>query len=513
MIYPSFVRLNLAALKTSLVISGFKIKKVLSTVWGKLFTIFFLIMLSAAIFSPALIINLIPTFFVGGDNVLKEIFSVMFIFVVTENGAELFNVWIGGLFGIIFGAPIISNTLNSSYSKTLLLGVRRNVSYQISDSIILQFLSPLVIISLIYTLTISLLYRYAYGDNTSLTFLMLNVWLLSVFLLTLMGWFNEMMVRKTGVYYKFIYGGFVATIFYLMYILNGGNNVFGLTLYLANNTPLLLSNSVVVFITFILLMLAAVLIIHLTFIIASHTIHSHPEVFKDKKYFTKLPSSLTFTSIKVLFRYETIKAPLVFMLLVLTPVFLLQSASSTVAIYSLSFILPLIINLTIFINIFGLINSGNAWLASLPKFRTNILREALFLSIALTLTAASFVSSLGLITGNISFNIWLKFILLNSTSSLICFMIALRNSVNKSVRYDFHLRGENIAPPGSSLKLTGQMIMLGGAPLLVVAPILPSWAILLLLIVMLVLALGMVKRKTHILQGIKMNEIISKMGQ
>lgn len=507
------MQLNLAAVKTSLVIAGFKIKKILSTVWGKIFTTLFLILLSAAIFSPAMIVNLIPTFFVGGDGVLKEIFSVMFIFVVTDNGAELFNAWFGGLFGIIFGAPIISNTLNSSYSKTLLLGVRRNVSYQISDSIILQFLSPLVIISLVYTLTISLLHRYAYGDNVSLTFLMLNVWLLSVFMLTLMGWFNEMMVRKTGGYYKFVYGGVIATVFYFMYILDGGNNVFGLTLYLADNITFLVTNGGALVVAFSVLIFVAFLVIHLIFVTASNTIHSHPEVFKDKKYFIKLPSSLTLNSVKILFRYETIKAPLVFMLLVLTPVFLLQSASSTVAIYSLSFILPLIINLTIFINVFGLINSGNAWLASLPKFRTNILRESLLLNIALILVSASVVSSLGLITGNINFEIWLKFILLNLTSSLICFMIALRNSMNKAVRYDFHLRGENIAPPGSSLKLTGQMIMLGGVPLLVVAPILPSWAILLLLTVTFILALAMVKRKTRILQGIKMNEIISKMGQ
>jgi hypothetical protein len=514
MIYSSSLSLNLSALKTSMVMAGFKVSKILSTWWGKIFTTIFILLISAAIISPAIIVNLIPALFSGGGSAaLKEIFSVMFIFVVTDRGAELFNIWLGGLLGIVLGAPIISNTLNSSYSKSLLLGVRRNITYQISDSIVLQFISPLVIISLLYTLVISFLYRYSYEATPALTFLMLCSWLVSVFLLTFMGWFNEYMTRRTSSYYKIFYGLFVATVFYFVFAFNGGNDFFGLSGFLADNVPILLTNFYLIGLIFISLVALGLASLWGTFIVGSKAIHQYPEVFKDKKYSTKWESSLTLMSLKILFRYETIKAPLIFMLLVLTPVFVLQAFSTTVAIYSLSFVLPLIFNLTIFINIFGLINSGNAWVASLPKFRAGILKQAFLLNLSLIMGAATIVSSLGLLTGNISFPVWVKFILLNLTSATICFIISLNNSLNKATRYDFHLRGENIAPAGSSLKLTGQMITFGGIPLLAVAPVVPSWMILLLFLILIVIVLLIIKHKTTLLYGTKMNEVISKMGQ
>ena len=513
MVYKNFLHLNLVALKTSLVVAGFKISKIFSTWVGKIFATFFIILLAGAFISPAAIINLVPSVFVRGDSIIKEIFSTFFVFAVTDEGAELFSLWLGGLLGVVLIAPIISNTLTSSYSKSLLLGVRRNISYQISDSIMLQFLSPLIIITLIYTLTVSFLYRYSYGDNATTTLLMLYVWLVSVFMMTMMGWFNELMVRKTGIKYKFFYAIIVGFFFFLIYGTETGEGFFGLSFWVANTLPFIVNSIFTTVVAFILITIIATAVLYTIFVLGSTALHKYPEVFKKKEHPIRLGSSLSMSAMKVLFRYETIKAPLIFMILVLTPVFIFQTSSTTVTVYSLAFILPLIFNLTIFINIFGLLNSGNAWLASLPKFRQNILPQAFLFKIVLVSAAAVTVSLPGFILGNISAEIWLKFLVLNLASSSICFIIALRNSVFKPSRYDFHVRGENIAPPGASLKLTGQMILFGGVPLLVVAPIIPLWGATLIMLFGMLLASIMVSRLSKKLDTTHMNHIISKMGQ
>lgn len=461
----------------SLTIIGFKLDKIFSKKINIVLTLGLLVFFTLALLMPSNLINLAPALMGSDSNVYQEFISTSFILVAVNGGVDAVNLWLSGILATVFVAPLISNTLTSSYSKTLMTGVRRGVYYQISDSIILQFLSPLVIIALVYTFFFSSLIQYEYGVSKILTLTMTFLWLVSVPVFTFLGWVNELMSRKYGFKAKTLYVALVALVAYLVYNTETGEGFFGLSETAASwfiargGEPATMLT--VAAATIVLIFTTA----WLTFIVGIQVIHKYPPPYKEKKYPSKT-KDLYVTSLKTLFRYDNIRAPLIFMAPILSVIFVIQSETDAATIYALSFILPLVFNLTIFVNIFGILNSGTAWLASLPKFRQQFFNKTLNFSVFLTLTAATLVTLPSLILQLMSAEVWVKFMLLTLLATLLTSFAALSNSFKNPAKYDLHLRGENIVPPGHALKLTGIMLLVGGVPVVILSNIPSFFAIL-----------------------------------
>jgi hypothetical protein len=492
-------------------IIGFKINKIFSKPLNIIIGLLFALIAFMAFVTPPYIVNTASQLMSNNSDFYKEFISGSFILVAANDGVDAVNLWLTGIIATIFIAPIVSNTLNSSYSKNLLFGVRRNMSYQISDSIILQFLSPLIITALVYTLFFASLLRYEYALPQSLTFIMVSIWLLSVFLFTLIGWVNEFFSRKYGIKYKIGYILFLLIFIYINFFMVEESNLFGLSNF-ASSFMRTLSVDVLATLALlgVLLMLMA-LIIWFIFSIGLKTLHKYPAPFKDKKYISE-STNLTTNVVKILFRFDSIRVPILFMIVVLTAVFSFQSSDSVQTIFALSFILPLIFSLTMFVNIFGLVNSGNSWLAAAPKFRNKFLYYALFLNLSFVILSSAFITAPALIMGNISINIWSKFISLNILASLLTLFVALNHSYKKPSRYDFHVRGENIVPPGGALKLTGFMLVIAGFPTIIIGGFIPLPQLMLLIVIVFALLFISIRNKNKDLNAYGMNRIASEMG-
>jgi hypothetical protein len=492
-------------------IIGFKINKIFSKPLNIIISLLFGLVAFMAFITPPYIVNSASQLMSNNSELYKEFISGSFILVAANEGVDAVNLWLTGIIATVFIAPIVSNTLNSSYSKNLLFGVRRKMSYQISDSIILQFMSPLIITALVYTLFFASLLRYEYSLPQSLTLIMVSVWLLSVFLFTFVGWVNELLSRKFGVKYKIGYVAGLASLIYVNFFLFEESNLFGLsnftTLYLKNMSVDIVQ--VVLFIFFITIIMSAV--IWFVFTVGLKTLHNYPAPFKEKKYVSQT-TSLTPNIVRILFRFDSIRVPILFMIVILTAVFSFQNSENVQTIFALSFILPLIFSLTMFVNIFGLVNSGNSWLAAAPKFRKNFLYYAMGLNLSLVILGSALITTPALILGNVDINVWSKFVMLNVFAALLTLFVAFNHAYKKPARYDFHVRGENIVPPGGALKLTGLMLVVSGFPTIIIGGFIPLPQLMILTLIVFLLLIVNIKNKVKDLNSYGMNRIASEMG-
>lgn len=499
------------AFSNSFNIIGFKINNIFSKPLNIIFGLLFAFIAFAAFITPPYIVSVASRLMSNNSDLYKEFISGTFVLVAANDGLDAVNLWLTGLLGTIFIAPIVSNTLASSYSKNLLFGVRRKMSYQIADSVVLQFMSPLIITALVYTLFFASLLRYEYSLPAFLTVIMVLVWVLSVFLFTFIGWVNELFSRKYGVKYKIFYVVFFAGAIFFNYFVADNINLFGfsniMTEFIKNASA---EYNSVIFIIFGFLTVSLFLMFYL-FQIGLITLHKYPAPFKEKKYVSETRSLLP-TVVKILFRFDSIKVPILFMLAVLTIVFWFQNDETSRTIFGLSFILPLIFSLTLFINIFGLVNSGNSWLASSPKFRNRVLYAAIALNVCFVILGSALITLPSFLMGNISLTTWSKFIILNIFATILTFFVSINHSVKKPSRYDFHVRGENIVPPGGALRLTGLMLLVSGLPTLLIGSLLPPLQIIVLTSILIIFLIFSVERKNFYLSQYGMNHVASLTG-
>jgi len=507
MIIRNSYSLTIDAFKNSSNLIGFKLYKIFSKPLNAFLAVFVLAVFALALFVPSNLVNTASYLISSDSEIYKEFISTAFVLVAANNGVDAVNIWLSGLLATVFLAPIISNTLNSSHSKKLLLGVRRNISYQISDSILLQFLSPLVIVALIYTLFFAFLLRYEYALSHNILTIMLSVWFLSVLMFTFVGWVNELCSRKHGIKYKIFYTLSIGVIALTIYATNFGAYIFGLAdlmvVFLLESSN---SNAAALaFLAFALVLVS--IIVFSVFIVGFKTLHKYPPPYKKQSYKVKY-DELYLNIFRIMFRYDNVRAPLIFMTVILTLIFVFQPEGNTQTLYGLAFIFPLVLSLTVFVNIFGIINSGNTWVAVLPKVRLKLFRKTVVFALFLSIFGAAFISIPALAVGSIEPYVWVKFMSLSLLATLLTMIVSLTNSFKNPLKYDIQTRGENIVPPGNALKLTGFILLVSGGPTIIAGSILqPLQIIMVAIIVYLILEARIQKLSKKLITGYDMNRI------
>lgn len=443
---------------------------------------------------------------VGNMNVFEFFLSS----AVMDKGRAVFSYFLFAVFVFTLFTPIASNSLLSVYNKNSMVSIRKNDSHKVAETIILQLVSVTNLLVFFTAIVISSVYSYIYGYDVRVFVICFMVWILGTSLTGFNGWTVELVLRKYGPYAK---AGLIA-IWMLstagVFLLFFNNNML---VYVATDLFIKSFNSIE---TFVILLIAFVIlvatVIYITFRLGLYTINFTAPYVSDKikkrniyKYYGQL--ALTF---KILWRNGNVRAPVLLMSIVsLSSITFVAHEKGTMVGFILA--APMVITMSVAVNIFGIIGSGNAWIFSVTNFTKNIIQSLFFYNIIISFFVNLVAVSPAIFMGYISYETAVSFMICTIITTVVATLVALYYSIFKPSKYDVHIRGENILSPSKSLAVLFMIVLLGGIPssmLFIYSDVLTQF---LVMIVVLTIGVIMEKRYSKALNsGYKVNTIISQ---
>lgn len=457
-------------------IIGQSLKHFGSGLAGKIKIIVILLIVSVLFYSSFNIIKLIQDS-VNNPNAQNNIdlMTEMLNNFVIADGSTVLTVllWFAFMSGLTL--PVVSNSILSPYSRSSMNGLKINDMHQVTDSLILQFVSILVMAQLFVSLSAFSILRYTYDLSLSIYLLPLGLWLFSGFSTVMLAWLLEYTLRRFGSYFKYFFISAIALILVFSFILfpNLGFNFFGLS-----NIIISIYDSTMAHVIFFVLVLIAMAIISIiTMAIGLKALNNYkPE--KSKKNFKAHGYTDYFSLInRIILRTPNIRSPILMILLVLSVSIISTGNSPTL--FAFIFALPMVVTMAGLINIYGVLGGGNSWLFSMPKYTNNHLSYFAYYNFIL-ITFLNIVLILPMIFfGIIDFDLAIRFFLTSELVAVIMSIIAVIFAYYKPNKYDVHVRGENILPPSKALVMLVVLIAGGGIPGLVFFVIMPTQFIIL----------------------------------
>lgn len=413
---------------------------------------------------------------VGGMN----IFEFMLSSILADKGRAVFSYYILSVIVFTLFTPIASNSLLSVYNKSSMVSLRKNDSHKVAETIILQLLSVTNLILFFTTIAVSSLFSYVYGYDVRIFILCFLMWLVGLALTSFNGWMVEFSLRKYGVWAKaaLITVWIITISLFFLTFFNTNMLIYEVTdlffhAFTSLEATLLIGLGLLVVIF---------IITFVTFKIGIHTINQTAPYVSDKvkkvdnfKYDNQL--GLMF---KILWRNGNVRSPILLMSIVtfVSLTFFINDKSGMVGFIVAA---PMVVTMSVAINFFGVVGSGNAWMFSVQGYTSKII-PALFRYNVVTAILINTIAIIpSVILGRINYMDGVSFIVVSLICSLIISVVALHFSVFKPNKYDVHIRGENILPPSKSLTALLTVVLSGGIPaglIFIYAPLLMQTIIL-----------------------------------
>jgi len=391
-------------------------------------------------------------------------YAIQFLRSLANDGA-LFAVTglLAALIGSIIFIPLVGYSFSTLIPSGDLVSVRRNDYHKLSDSIILQMLSAISLIQLFSLTTLNGLLSIE-SDKPGLGIIFgWVVWLLMILLTSTTAWTFEWLGRKYGFKGKAIaIGSLIGTLGIIALIFNDKLlTLFGLsTLY---------SNTVQNLDSFTFGNWAALVGVMAALFVGTGAFLSYigskalnlPEKAKKKVKSRILKRSLVFGKknntisqytflLNIVLRSINIWKPLLTATgFALTTVLLFQG--SLQILFSLVFVIPLIVSMSWGVNTFGILGGGITWLTSLPQGKEKLLKNIAYTQLTLVVVLLSVVTLPLIVLFHIPWSGVASFVI----ATLVSTAAMTRSSLSKTVfgpeRYRVHIKGENILPPAKAL--------------------------------------------------------------
>lgn len=374
---------------------------------------------------------------------------------------------LAALAGATILIPLIGYSFSSLVPASDLVSVRKNDSHKLSDSIILQFLSVISIVQLLVLTTLnSLLSIESTHPGVGIVYGGM-IWVDVVLLTAFFAWVFEFLTRKYGVRSKFIAVGIVAVVLGVVFLFNSGEvgTLFGLST--AYSTFIVNAGAQPLWVQLLVLLgfVASWAVIGLGITFAGSKALSLPESKRKKMRKRRIKVNPNTTSISqtrfllsIVMRQSNIWKPLL-MAGGFTFISVMVFAGSAQVLSSLVFIVPLIVSMSWGVNTFGIIGGGITWLVSQPSSKLRMLYSILAVQLLLILAFLVIVLIPLIFIHHLDLSLILSFVVVTAFISVIMSRSALSKAVLQPERYQVHIRGENVLPPGKALNYLGRFVL------------------------------------------------------
>lgn len=441
-------------------------------------------------------------------DISREIFNIILGFAVANEGLDALTIILWGNLIAALTLPLVSNSILSSYNRSSMVSIKRNDVYKITDSIILQYTSVLTLVQLIIMLVLFSILRYTYVLPQSIYAYVFGLWLLFGLLTVFLAWVLDFILRMYGPMMKFLFVvlQFLVALYIFFLLPHISGNFFGLSTFLLESfrneytiLPFALAS----------LGIAAILLYGIGFFGLKTLNETVPYIKPDKNRALGYHKSTIFLTLKILFRNGNVRSPILLMQGIIIGTLLITNSPLSLA--SFVFAIPMVVTLATFINIYGILGSGNSWLFSLEDFKRKSIIFFGSINLLVTLASMGIVVTMGYVLNILALTSSIRFLLVSMLSASIMTIVASLYAVMQPNKYDVHIRGENILPPSRSLFVLLLLILIGGIPALLAFSALSTTIIAILFLTSLMLCytvLYFVNR--YLAQGLNANRIISQ---
>jgi hypothetical protein len=437
-----------------------------------------------------------------GNTILRTMFALG-----NENGGvQLLSTILWAATIAAFALPLVSNSILTSYNRSSMVSVKNNDLHKITDSMALQYTSVLTIAQLLGLIMFFSVLKFTYSLGNHIYVIAFLIWIVSALITVLLAWVLDYILRKYGSLFKF---GFVIleglTIVYLFFLMPQlSSDFFGLASLMVesfNNTAIFITLSIALAsvgaISIAGIMYFGLLTINTT---APFVVNKK---IKEKKF---LPSWII--TLRILFRSGNVKSPILIMFLVILASIVISGDSPTI--FAFIFALPMVITMAWLVNVYGITGGGNGWLFSMRSFTISSIKFFAALNISMIAVSMLAITLTAYFLDVLSFDSSVRFFMGSLTAGSIMTALASLYAIYNPIKYDVHIRGENILPPSKSLIVLGTLMIVGGVPSIYAFAFLDSIYMLALLVLILLASLIVVSIVNKTLaKGFRVNDIIS----
>jgi hypothetical protein len=442
-----------------------------------------------------------------GKNTFSDtIFNSIFNVATINGGLNVISVILWG--GTIAAAtlPVVSNSILTIYNRSSMVSVKNNDLHKITDSIVLQYTSILTIVQL-FMLTIFLsVLKYTYSLSPLIYLIGIAVWLVFGLVTVLLAWVTDYILRKHGGTAKALFVGAELGILAALFFLapNANTDFFGLASLILSS----FSSEPSMLILLAGFVFVCIVLIGLIMFFGILTINTTAPFVSNKKLREKRFVSSWLLTLRILFRNGNIRSPIIIMVFVI--IGSLVISSNTPTLFGFIFALPMVITMAWMVNIYGITGNGNGWLFSLQGFTRKGIRFFGIINVIIISFTMMIVSAVAMYMGILEFKDTLRFFFSSIIAGIIMTLLAASYSIYKPIKYDVHIRGENILPPSRSLTVLALFMTLGGAPSMYGFAYLNVLVLGgTLLIALIVMPIVLSYLNTKVTEGFRVNDIIA----
>lgn len=371
-------------------------------------------------------------------------------------------------------SPLIGYSFSSLMPDGDLEGVQVTERHKITDSLFLQFLSPVSFLQLVTLTALTSILAIGNAVPGIAVVFSWGVWAVGIFATVFFAWLFEYLLRRWGAKTKWQVGGTLLVLLGVAYLINPDAfiNFYGLGgAYVDLATSPLMSFSTFwlpAAIGSIMIVISALLVVAI-WRMGLLTLAQYPRAKKVSKVAVGLAKlglaeKVTVSGLagffgRVVVRHGNIFKPLLvaaFFTSGLATVFYLLYGS----LIAVAVLIPTMVSLAWGVNVFGILGSGVSWLLTLPEVKQKSLRAAGMVQMMLCLGLGLLV--LAVVSFQVpSVDTIVSYLLALVTASAVLTSWSIHRSVHEPHRYRVRVRGESILPPNKAFSFMVILFILG----------------------------------------------------
>lgn len=378
---------------------------------------------------------------------------------------------LAGALAVALFAPFTGTSTLALNPTEDMEGLRLPRTHRFFDSFLINFISGLGLLQLlVLTAVASLVTMDGLRGPAILTAGAL--WVFVISLMTATGWILEWSARKFGHRNKNLFGIFVFLLIVLAIVADPrhGETLFGLApLFLDTLRSSVLGWSSTSFLAPSIVLVSSVPVILLGLVATRAALAMPPRSNKmgkvrKNKNVSKYPTVTAFQILnRTIWRTSEVRKPILGLLLVGSLIAAIVPLGDNVE-FSLIAVAPLTVGLSWSLNVFGLLGSGNVWLASQPKIMDRLPWVALVLQLIMSFAITVILWGISLGFGHTTIESLGRVVGGGLISIVACAILSLFFSIAQPHRTRLSGRGDALLPPLAALGYLLALLLIGPAP-------------------------------------------------